>query len=243
VALRLTVLGCDGSYAGPGGACTGYLLRTDTTTVWLDCGTGTLGPLQEHVSLLDLDAVVVTHEHPDHCLELPVLRNALKYILEVEGLRVVTTAGTRDLIEHISGGAEPTFAWEVVGDGDRATVGDLSFAFARTDHPVETLAVRAECGGRVLAYTSDTSARFSFAAFAAPLHLALCEASLSPDDAGRAHHMTAPEAGEVAREAGAERLLLTHLVPGSDPDRRLAEAATTFDGQVLLAAPGDTHEV
>jgi len=242
--VELTILGCDGSYAGPGGSCTGYLLRTDTTSVWLDAGPGTLGAVQEHVALTDLDAIVVTHEHPDHCLELPVVRNALKYVLDVEGMRVITTAGVRQLVDHISDGAEPTFSWEVVSDGGRATVGDIELAFVRTDHPVETLAVRASHGGRALGYTADTGSKFSFAAFGSdPLHLALCEATLAPERQGTFEHLTGAEAGVLAREAGAEHLLLTHLTPGSDEARRRAEAATTYDGPVSTARPGDTYEV
>jgi ribonuclease BN (tRNA processing enzyme) len=241
--LRLTVLGCDGTYAGPGGSCSGYLLRSDTTSIWLDAGPGTFGRVQQHVALTDLDAIVVSHEHPDHCLELPVVRNALKYVFEVEGTRVVTTKGVRKLVDRICGGAEPTFAWHVVAAGDRTRVGDIDLAFARTDHPVETLAVRAESGGRVLIYTADTGPDFSFEAFDGPVHLALCEATLAPAEAGQAPHITGARAGTLAREAGAERILLTHLVPGTDATRRRAEAETTFGGPIDVAVPGDTYEV
>ena len=241
--MELTILGCDGSYAGPGGSCTGYLLRSATTSIWLDTGPGTLGAVQQHVALADLDAIVVSHEHPDHCLELPVVRNALKYVLEIEGVPVITTGGVRRLVDHISEGAEPTFTWDVVADGDRRTVGDIDLAFARTDHPVETLAVRAEQAGRAIAYTADTGSRFSFDAFGAPVDLALCEATLPPERQGTFQHLTAAEAGALAREAGAEHLLLTHLTPSSDAARSRAEAATTYDGLISSAVPGDTHEV
>src|SRR4051794_5409200 len=104
--LRLHVLGCDGTYAGPGGACSGYLVQSGTQRLWLDAGPGTLARLQQHVALTDVDALVVTHEHPDHCGELPVLRNALRFVLGVAGLPVLTTAGTRRLVEQLTGGAE-----------------------------------------------------------------------------------------------------------------------------------------
>jgi ribonuclease BN (tRNA processing enzyme) len=242
MALTLTILGCDGTYAGPGGACSGYLLQSGTTSVWIDTGPGTLGALQEHVPLVELDAIVVTHEHPDHCMELPVVRNALRFGLEVEGMRVITTGGVRELIDGITGGAAPTFDWEVVSDGDAVTVGDIGFAFARTDHPVETLAVRAEHAERVLVYTADTGSRFSLHPFGAPVHLAICEATLPPSEVGGVH-LTGAEAGSLAREAGAEQLMLTHLIPGTDPALRRSEAEVTYDGPVSLAAPGDTYEV
>lgn len=242
MALSLTVLGCDGTYAGPNGACSGYLVRSGSTSMWVDTGPGTLAALQQHVPLVDLDAIVVTHEHPDHCMELPVVRNALKYGFGVEGMRVITTRSVRTLMDGITQGAAPTFAWEVVADGDATTVGDLGLAFARTDHPVETLAVRVEHAGRVLVYSADTGKHFSFLPFGAPVHLALCEATVPGDDAGGVH-LTGAEAGALAREAGAEHLLLTHLVPGTDPARRRSEAEATYEGPVSMAAPGDTYEV
>ena len=219
-------------------------LRSDTTSVWVDAGPGTLGRVQQHVPLVELDAIVVSHEHPDHCIELPVVRNALKYGFEVEGMRVITTRGVRTLIDGITGGAAPTFAWEVVADGDATTVGDIGLAFARTDHPVETLAVRVEHGGRVLVYSADTGQRFS-------LRCRSGRRSTWPSARRRCRrrggvggvHLTGAEAGALAREAGAEHLLLTHLVPGTDPARRRSEAEATYDGPVSMAAPGDTYEV
>ncbi len=244
--LRFTVLGCDGSYAGPGGSCSGYLVRSHTTSVWLDAGPGTLGEVQRHVALVDLDAVVVSHEHPDHCLELPVLRNALKYVLDVEEMRVITTAGVRNLIDHISGNAAPTFSWDVVSAGSTTTVGDLSLRFALTDHPVETLAVAIEHAGRTLAYTADTGDRFGLAALdpeGAGFDLALCEATVATEHEGAAPHLSGRQAGVMARAGGARRLVLTHLTPGTEPEARRREAEAAYGGPVTLAAPAHTYEV
>ncbi len=244
--LTLTILGCDGTYAGPGGACSGYLLRSATTSVWIDAGSGTLSALQRHVALADLDAVIVTHVHPDHCLELPVLRNALRFGVGIEGLRVVSTAEVRDLVDQITGGAAPTFGWEVATSGDSLDIGDLHCSFARTDHPVETLAVRVGHGGRSLVYTSDTGPRFTLAGLVLDgggVDLVLCEATLAAEREGDAPHLSGRQAGTMAAAAGARRLVLTHLAPGSDPVARQAEAATTYDGPITVAIAGDTHEI
>src|SRR4051794_40819346 len=155
-ALHLSILGCDGTYAGPGGACSGYLVETGTHRLWLDAGPGTLSRLQQHVTLTDVDALVITHEHPDHCGELPVLRNALRFVLGVSGLPVYTTTGTRRLVEQLTGGAEPTFVWDVVQGGDERQLGALRLRFVTTDHPVETLAVRLDHPSGSLVYTADT---------------------------------------------------------------------------------------
>ncbi len=246
MALTLTVLGCDGSYAGPGGSCSGYLVRSDATAVWLDAGPGALAQVQRHVALADLDAVVVSHEHPDHCLDLPVLRNALKYVLGIEGLRVVTTAGVRALVDHICQGAEPTFRWEVVSAGSVVTVGDLSLRFAATDHPVETLAVRVDHAGRSIAYTADTGAAFTLADLdpdRTGFDLAVCEATVAPEHEGEAPHLSGRQAGALARAGDARRLILTHLTPGTDREARRREAEDAYGGPVTVATIADTFEV
>lgn len=239
--LSLTVLGCCGTYAGPGGACSGYLLRSGTTTIWVDCGPGTLANVQRHVALTDLDAVVVTHSHGDHWLELPVLFNALRYGVGAAdlALRVLWTARTAELMATVSGkDLAPTLRPEVVSDGATARVGDIELRFSRTDHPVETLAVRADAGGRSIAYSADTGAAWALSRLGAGIDLAVLEATLDEDEAGRVQHLTGRQAGRLASEAGAASLLLTHLTPGTDPDRRADEAAEAYAGPIQVA---ETH--
>jgi len=236
--LALTVLGCSGTYAGPGGACSGYLVRTATTTVWVDCGPGTLANVQQHVGLADLDALVISHSHGDHWLELPVLANALRYGVGAadRGLPLYWTARTAQAMAALSGkDLAPTFRPEVVADGDAVRVGDLDLRFSRTDHPVETLAVRADSDGRSIAYSADTGPAWSLAALGTGVDLAVVEATLDEDEAGRVQHLTGRQAGRLAADAGARALLLTHLAPGTDPARRAAEAAEAYDGPVEVA--------
>lgn len=247
--LQLAVLGCDGSYAGPGGASSGYLVRSATTSLWLDTGPGTLGRLQRHLPLRELSAVVVSHEHPDHCGELPVVRNALKYLLDIEGLPVLTTRGTRALVDHISGGAAPTFAWDVVADGAERQVGDLRLRFARTDHPVETVAVRVDHPAGSVAYSSDTGGRFDASALdpdGTGVDLFVVEATMPPDLEDQAQHLSARQAAAAAIACGARRVLVTHVAPGDDPGRRRAEVEAELreagsEATVLAAADHQTR--
>ena len=239
--LELTVLGCAGTYAGPGNACSGYLIRTSQVNVWLDAGPGTLANLQRHITLPELDAVVITHEHPDHWLELPVLRNALKYVFEVKGLPVYGTDGTHRLASTlVNDGLEPTLSWHTIVDGATAEIGDLRLRFARTDHPVETLACRVECDDRSLAYSADTGPGFDASVLADPAgtDLALVEATGSG-----AVHLTGPESGAMATTLGARRLVLTHLLAGCDAGARTREAATAYDGPIEAAEVGRTYLV
>ncbi|HEX9992610.1 MAG TPA: MBL fold metallo-hydrolase [Acidimicrobiales bacterium] len=232
--LSITVLGCDGTYAGPGGACSGYLVEGGGTAVWLDAGPGTLANLQRHVGLADVDAVVVSHGHPDHWLELPVFHNALKYGLGRKGFPVYAPRAVRRQADSL-GSTKGTFDWRVVGDGDEATIGGLSFRFSRTDHPVETLGVRVDGDGRSLAYSADTSDGWSLGELGPGVDLAVCEATLLADREGTAPHLSGRQAGAMAKAAGVARLVLTHLWPTSDPDRHRAEAEAAFGGPVEVA--------
>jgi ribonuclease BN (tRNA processing enzyme) len=240
--LRITVLGCSGTYAGPGQACSGYLVEADGTRVWLDTGPGTLGAVQQHVALTDLDAVVVSHAHPDHWLELPVLRNALRYAIGRDDLPVFGTAGTKELAEVVVGHElSPTFRWTTIDATSTIELGPLRFRFSRTDHPVETLAVRVDAGGRSLAYSADTGPAWSAAELGEGIDLFVCEASLTEAEEGRVQHLSAAQAGAMAAAAGVGRLVLTHLVPGADPEAQRAAAALRFGAEVELAAPGRTY--
>lgn len=248
--LSLTVLGCSGSYAGPGGACSGYLVRSPGATVAVDLGPGTLANLQRHCPLEDLDAVVLSHEHPDHWIELPVLRNALRYYLGVEGLPVYGTAGTRKLAEAVISEVPPTLAWTDLDTTSTVSVGDLSFSFSLTDHPVETLAVRVDLPAagpenRSLAYSADTSPDWVGATeFVSGTDLFLCEATVPTADEGSGvPHLSARQAGELGRAAGVGRLVLTHLAPGVDPVTQAEDAQAVFRGPVDVAITGSTFVV
>ncbi len=244
MSLSLTVLGSSGTYAGPGNACSGYLVRSGTSTVWIDVGPGTLANLQRHISVHDVDAIVISHCHPDHWVELPVVRNLYKYIQFREGVPVYGTAETREMAEAIvADGLAPTFDWTDISDGVELSVGDLDFTFSGTDHPVETLAVAVESGGRAFGYSADTGPGWSFAKFGRPIDLALCEATLLVDQEGTSPHLSSRQAGEIAADAEVKQLILTHLWPGSDPDVHVAEAATTFDGAIEVAAVNETYAV
>jgi ribonuclease BN (tRNA processing enzyme) len=245
--LHLRVLGCDGTYAGPGGACSGYLVSSESTLVWLDAGPGTLSRLQRHVALTDLSAVVISHEHPDHSGELPVLRNALRFLLDVSGLSVLTTAPTRDLVDRLTGGAAPTFAWDVVADGDERQVGDLRLRFVQTDHPVETLAVRIDHPTGSLAYSADTGSALDGGRLDPDgngVDLLLVEASMGANEEDVVQHLSARQAADLAMAAGARRVLVTHVVPGTEPETRRAEvaAALVSGGSSAVAVAAADHQ-
>ena len=241
--LDVTVLGCSGTYPGADGACSGYLVRSPGAKVVVDLGAGCLANLQRHAPITDLDALVLSHSHPDHWLDLPLLRNAMRYVLDAEGLAVYGTAETLALAATVIGELPPTLVWHVVDGNSTVEVADQVIRFSRTDHPVETLAVRVDAGGRSLLYSADTGSGWDATAVGRGVDLFLCEASLPPDEEGTVDHLSAREAGKLAHEVSADRLVLTHVVPGVDPDTQRGLAAEAFPGPVEVAATHRTFPV
>ena len=229
--LTVTVLGSTGSYPGAGGACSGYLVRSPSTTLWLDAGSGSLANLQRHVDLLDVDAVVLSHEHPDQTADLAGFYVACKYYLQRDHVPVYAPSSVRDSVYYDG----PPLVWHEVTNGSTVDVGGLTLTFSRTDHPPETLAVRVDGDGRSLGYSADSGPAWSLSKLGPGLDLALCEATYLADSEGRASHMSARQAGRSGREAEVGRLVLTHLQPGLDAEAAVAEASAAFGRDVELA--------
>jgi ribonuclease BN (tRNA processing enzyme) len=236
--VELTVLGCSGSYGAPaGGACSGYLVRAGTTVLWVDCGNGSFTNLQQHVHPEELTAVVITHSHPDHCVDLYGLHVMNKYGLERECLPVFAPEGVEKQLEGLVGEWTNTFDWLLVGDGDRLDLDGVALRFSRTDHPPPTVAVEIAHDGKRLVYTSDTGPEWSCAAFGTGADLVLSEATYQHDDIRAPIHLSARQAGEAARDAGARNLMLTHLWPAIDPIASVEEGSEGFGKAAVLAAP------
>ena len=236
--MELTVLGCSGSYGAPGNvACSGYLVRSNGTSIWMDCGNGTFGHLQEHVKVEDLTAVVLTHGHPDHCVDIYGLHVLLRYGIGRSHVPVFAPEGLEGHLMSLVSDFGDAFDWHAVGDRDRTTVGDIDLCFSRTDHPPPTYAIEATAGGKRIVYTADTGPNWTVGAFAPGADLVLSEASYLHEHRPAPIHLSAREAGEAARDARAQRLILTHLWPQIDPAIAAEEGAEAFGGPVTLATP------
>lgn len=237
--LSLTVLGSTGSYPGPGDVCTGFLVRVDDFALLLDAGPGVAAELQTHISLADLDAVVLSHHHPDHISDFGVLRTALRYGLEREGLPVFCPVPTRHaVVGAIGHELDPTVDWQIVGDEDTAVIGPCGLTFSRTDHYVETLATRVDADGSSVVYSADTGPGWSLSALGSDTDIAVVEATFV-ERSNDVLHLSAGEAGTFAAEAGIGRLVLTHLPTGADPDDYRREAERAFGDSVHIARRGD----
>ena len=248
--MRLTVLGCSGTFPGPASPCSSFLVDADGFRLVLDLGNGALGALQRAVGLLDIDGIFVSHQHGDHCLDL------LAYIYArhfhpagpAPPLPVYGPGPLRERLVHAFDSRQPELIDAVydfrVLDGARTAIGPFTVDLCRTEHPVETFAIRLTHAARSLTYSADSGRCDPLVELARGSDVFVCEASYAEGpDVPRDVHMTGRDAGEHAARAGVGRLVLTHLVPTTPVDDVRAEAAGAFDGAVEVAASGATYDV
>ncbi|MFI0466812.1 MBL fold metallo-hydrolase [Saccharopolyspora sp. 5N102] len=256
--MKLTILGCSGSFPGPDSPSSGYLLESGGTRIALDLGNGTLGAMQRFVDPFQLDAVFFSHLHPDHCADFAALTVLRRYHPNpphdptARRLRVIAPEN-----------APERFAALYAPDAAERAETDLSDVFEFIPIPAEPVRVgpfevqavpmahlcaswgfRVAAEGKVLAYTGDTGPCPQLTELAADADVLLSEASWAdfPDAPGGVH-LSGRQAAEVAKAARARRLLLTHIVPWADREEILAEAKAAFDGPTELVAADRTYDV
>jgi ribonuclease BN (tRNA processing enzyme) len=244
--MRLTVLGCAGTFPAPDSPCSSYLLESGGFRLLVDAGNGALGALQRHVGVLDVDAVFVSHLHGDHYLDLVPYVYVRRYHPAGRAplLPVYGPPGTEDAIQSSAGDpVREVYGFVTVAEG-RFEIGPFAVVTGRMNHPVECYAARFEADGRSLTYSGDTGETDALPRLAEGSDLLLCEASyLDGVDNLPGLHLTGSQAGHYAAAAGARRLLLTHLVPWGDRAASLAAAQAAYDGPVALACDAASVKV
>ena len=235
--MELVVLGSSGSYPSARGACSGYLVRTAEANLWLDCGNGTLATLHEYCDPGDIDAVVITHEHLDHCADIYGMHVVWRYGLERFGLPVFAPSGAEQRLRALVSDWGGVFDWRVIEDSAPVEVKDARLDFRLTDHPIPTYAVEVTSDATRLIYTADTGPGWSVGAFGEGADLVLSEATYLHAARRAPIHLSAQEAGDMAKSAGAGALMLTHLWPTVDARESLEEGSKAFGAQATLAMP------
>jgi len=243
--VRLTVVGCSGSLPGPDSAASCYLVEAAGSRLVLDLGSGALGTLQRHVSLRDLDAVLLSHLHPDHCLDLCGLYVARRYGPGSSGTRIPVWGPPGTAVRMANGYGLPvdpgmTEEFDFRGYPEAEfEVGPFRVRAARVVHPGVAYALRVEHAGRVLVYSGDTGPCSALMELARGADVLLCEAAF-PDGGDNAPgmHLTGMDAGEHAQSAGVGSLVVTHVPPWGDPARARKHAASAFEGPVAFARSG-----
>ena len=256
--VKITVLGCSGSVPGPGRSTSGYLVEAEGTRLVLDLGSGTFGKLQTHCSPFDLDAVFLSHLHLDHCADFSALTTYLRahpeppYSPYERKLPVFAPEGAADRLAnaHAASRAElDSVCLENVFDfvplrAGKIQVGPFDITVAPMRHICEAYAFRVECEGRSLVFSGDTAPCPELVELSIGVDVLLADAAWR-DRGGRVDnlHMSGLEAAAIAAEAGAGRLLLTHVLPWSDRQGVLADATTVFPGRTVLVEQDAVYEV
>jgi ribonuclease BN (tRNA processing enzyme) len=243
--MRMTVVGCAGSLPGPDSAASCYLIEAAGFRLVLDLGNGSVGQLQRYLSLDRIDAIVLSHLHADHCLDMCGL--SVAQTLHPDGpRRPIPVHAPAGAAEHLAGALSPVpgtrmkqaFEFAELRPGS-FEIGPLRLTAAWMNHPVETFGFRIEHDSRTLVYSSDTGPAPELVALAAGADTLLSEASFVDGPGLPADlHLTARQAGVHAARAGVGRLVLTHLAAWNDRAATLEQAASTFPGPLSLASPG-----
>ena len=264
--MRLTVLGKSPAWQDAGGACSGYLVEEGDTAVLIDCGNGVFGKLRQAIDYVDVDAVVLSHLHADHFLDLVPYSYALTYAPRQQPVpvppwpgnqkparpRLIAPPGTRDTFRRVVGAwgnedlIEKAFALEEYEESSTPEVGPLSFAFQSVPHFTETFAITVSsvnAAGR-LGYGADSRPSDDLCRFVTGCELLLIEATLPrPERDGVRGHLTPSEAGEHAKAAGVSRVVITHISDELDVTWARTEAANAFGGSVEVAREGAVYDI
>ncbi|MEO6859913.1 MAG: MBL fold metallo-hydrolase [Solirubrobacteraceae bacterium] len=262
--MRITVLGKSPSWQDAEGACSGYLVEQDGFRLLLDCGNGVFGELRHVCDYVDVDAVLISHLHADHILDLVPFSYALSYAPRQQPVPVAGWPGTdhparpalhvppgaRDLFRRLVGCwgqenlIENAFSLGEYEPLEPLSVGPFTVRFREVPHFITTFAVELSSHGSRFTFSADCSPNQELVDFAQDTQLLLIEATLPrPERTGIRGHLTPGEAGEHGRRAGAERLILTHYSDEMDAEWARAEAMATYGGPVELAFERDVYEV
>ncbi len=241
--MRLTVLGGSGAFPTADHACSGFLLEHEGFRAVIDLGYGTFQRLLRLVPAESVDAVVITHGHPDHCADLhPLLRARAMSPSAPSRLDVHAPAGALDAVLALDRPGMLDRAYQVLSLEDRFELGPFSVEVRWLPHSVPNAGVRITAGGHTVAYTGDTGPSPLVVELARDADLLVAEASFAyaaPDHLAEIVSC-ASQAGRDAARAGVGRLLLTHLWPGSDPAEFVAAAGENFPGKIGVSLePGD----
>ncbi|QDP95795.1 MBL fold metallo-hydrolase [Microlunatus elymi] len=254
--MELTIVGCSGSLSGPRSPASSYLItapyRGSTFRLVVDLGAGSLGSLYGLINPAEVDAIAISHLHPDHCIDLCAFHVASRYAPDGpwKPVDLYGPPGTPQRISRAydpsADSAEPedltsTFsfqAWQSVQQ-----IGPFTINTAVMAHPVPTYGMRIATDDAVLAYSADTGPSSALLELARDADLLLCESAFVGDDNPADLHLTGRQAAEHASAAGVGKLMITHVPPWHRPETVLAEARPYFDGPVDLARRGVTVSV
>lgn len=239
--MKLTIIGYWGGYPNRNEASSGYLVEHNGFHLLIDCGSGVLSRMQNYILPEQLDAVLLSHYHPDHNADIGVLYHARLIkgflgtkppVLPIYGHNLVQHEFSKLTYKNVTKG--------VAYDPEQPIeIGPFTITFLRTVHPVPCFAMRIEAGGRAIVYTADSAYKEEFIDFSREADLLLCECNFYGHQNGKgAGHMTSFETGQLAQTAKVKQLVLTHLPHYGELDQLVKEARQKFSGPTQLAEEG-----
>lgn len=237
--MKITILGNNGPFPGPGGACSGYLLSSESgeTNLLIECGSGVLARLGKFISLEALSGIVLSHLHFDHMSDMTVLKYQMQFTKLNRNIPVLCPSEPAQVFDTM---ANPNLDFFEPED---FTVGEMRVSFVPATHPVPSVSVKVTCDGATFVYTGDTNENPYLELFADGANLLLADAGLSQAQwSPKAPHLSARMCGELAKRARVGAMLLTHLRPGNDPDELLNEARVAYPASEL-AKPEATYYI
>ncbi len=255
-AFQLIPIGTSPAWYNPGEPTSGFLLEGDGTRVLIDCGSGVVSRyLALYGADAPIDAIVLSHVHADHCFDLVPLKYGIEYgTLGAWSPELWLPPGARERLTRLASTWNEDFSYfdepyrvREYGTDAAFQVGAFSVTALDVPHYIESKALRFELEGTSFGYTADLGPTDAIAPFMQGVDLLLAEAAFPEDgdleQEGRGH-ITATEAGQIARDAGAHSLLLTHVPEELGFDRARAAAASAFSGgPVAVARSGERYDV
>ncbi|WP_346958286.1 MBL fold metallo-hydrolase [uncultured Arthrobacter sp.] len=245
--IELTVLGSSTPFPSRENPCSGYLVSSESTKIWVDAGTGTLGPLQNHANLTDLDAIWISHLHADHSADLLTAFYALVFanIRRAAPLPLYGPPGIAERLgDYLTNGTTrapiaSAFKVHELHDGHVAQVGHLRLTTRAVAHGIPAFGVRIATSAATLVFSGDTAPCANLAELAMDCDALLCESESTapPRDQLQVHH-TPEDAGRTATAANAGRLIVTHVGRFLSPYEATRRAQTEYAGHIEYASPG-----
>ena len=231
--MKLIVLGNYGPFPGRDGACSGFLLKDDNTNILIDCGNGVMSRVQRYCKLEELDAIVLSHMHRDHCSDMHVL----KYAVQNKNNRKTMNRAVEVYLpatpdnEYSDLNVNGIFNLHAISDGYQIQIKDFKLTFYKTIHPVECYGMRVEKDGKVFSYSADTVYTDNIVRLAENADLFLCDANATENlkSKGNVPHLSVKEACGIAKKANAKKLLLTHFYFEEPRENYMKDALNEFE--------------
>ncbi|MGI9665535.1 MAG: MBL fold metallo-hydrolase [Acidimicrobiia bacterium] len=249
--MKFTVLGSNAGAPSPSNPGSGYLVQTSSTSIWMDAGPGTFAALSQIMDPRDIDGMVLSHTHIDHCVDALGMFAYLEYGLG--GGRTMDVYAPQGTTSHLAAfvraDADHVFHRRMkvreVGSGDTGGIGDVELAFGDAVHPVPAMVTRMTGEGSSMVYSGDTGPGGDLIEMATGVDLLLVEAALQGvrDQSTYPFHLTAREGGEIASMAGVNQLVLTHINFTKDVQLSIDQASSAFVGPIEYAAPQSVFEM